>query len=585
MSKLKHAFNRLPLFFFASLFIAPHALSDPQERIFYENVDWAKNAPNKAYAEMSIDLSDFCSDSNPDCENQIRNPDESSMSDAQITDQSTTEYYNNEQAQAVQDGFNNNSAHIDPNDETYQFATLGIDNAYEISHGLSNQYADCDSGTQCNIDYIPKHCLQPTDTPVPCIKTPTFTASLSPVIYSCPSGWTRQGYNCKRTIQQCRYNSSNAITQSGGNSNCASNRTSYLWNGKYVTSNQGFTKGVLKSSSSWGACDGSNWSKSYEICGPVQETIKASLSCSGGYTLSGGNCVKNTLTWQTQCTLLKECKVISQTCVEGRATRTINGVPTTLNCWKYQVNHQCDRPNTCTSLATNCTTTSSTCSLMQNDVCIEQEFNMSCPERTCSATSLICGETSFCLDGDCFEEMATFDDSFDESASALSALAEAADGLGDPPVMFTGQGMQCTDKAFGFADCCKDSGWGTSPGLDECNEEEKALGQAKEQGITISLGSYCASSVLGVCTRKKKTYCVFDSKLARIIQEQGSQGQLGISLGTAQNPICGAITPEQLQEIDFEILDFSDFYDDMHNGTNIPSSQEIQDRLQSAYGD
>ncbi|MFA0108264.1 conjugal transfer protein TraN, partial [Vibrio splendidus] len=151
------------------------------------------------------------------------------------------------------------------------------------------------------------------------------------------------------------------------------------------------------------------------------------------------------------------------------------------------------------------------------------------------------------------------------SASALAALAEAADGLGDPPVIFTGQGMQCTDKAFGFADCCKDSGWGASLGLDECNEEEKALGQAKEQGITISLGSYCASSVLGVCTRKKKTYCVFDSKLARIIQEQGSQGQLGISLGTAQSPICGAITPEQLQEIDFEILDFSDFYDDMHD--------------------
>ncbi|MFA0108250.1 conjugal transfer protein TraN, partial [Vibrio splendidus] len=89
-----------------------------------------------------------------------------------------------------------------------------------------------------------------------------------------------------------------------------------------------------------------------------------------------------------------------------------------LDCWKYQLDHQCDRPDTCASLPTDCTTTSSACSLMQNGICIEQEFNMSCPEQTCSATNLICGETSFCLDGDCFEEMATFDDSFDESASA-----------------------------------------------------------------------------------------------------------------------------------------------------------------------
>jgi conjugal transfer mating pair stabilization protein TraN len=216
-------------------------------------------------------------------------------------------------------------------------------------------------------------------------------------------------------------------------------------------------------------------------------------------------------------------------------------------------------------------------------VCIEEKVNKSCPQRRCSATQLICGEESFCLDGDCFEAMATTSNRFNESTSALAALAEAADGLGDPPMIFTGKGMKCTDAALGFADCCKDGGWGTSIGVTQCNDEEKALGQAKEQGLTIALGSYCAEKVLGACIRKKKTYCVFDSKLARIIQEQGSKGQLGISLGTAKTPICGALTPEQLQNIDFERLDFSDFYDDMHRNTNLPSAKEIQERLQSAY--
>ena len=113
-----------------------------------------------------------------------------------------------------------------------------------------------------------------------------------------------------------------------------------------------------------------------------------------------------------------------------------------------------------------------------------------------SATQLTCGEESFCLDGDCFEAMETTSNRFNESTSALAALAEAADGIGDPPMIFAGQGLKCTDAAFGFADCCKDGGWGTSIGIAQCNDEEKALGQAKEQGITIALGSYCARKSL-----------------------------------------------------------------------------------------
>ncbi|CAH7351075.1 Type-F conjugative transfer system mating-pair stabilization protein TraN [Vibrio chagasii] len=552
-----------------------------QEQQYNNNVSWAQSAqqniPNKANGALTIE--DLCADAQ--CVNQVNNPPQKSLNDAAIESQKTSEYYSNDKAGAIQESFDKGRPDI-KNDPAFEFALLGQENAYDITHGISNEYVDCDSGTQCITEYIPKLCRKPTNSSVPCTKTPTFTASLSPVIYSCPSGWTRQGYNCKRTIKQCRYNGSNAVTQSGGNSNCSSNRTTYIWDGKYVTPNQGFTKGALKSSSSWGACKGSNWSKSYEICGPVQETIKASLSCSSGFTLSGGNCIKNSVTWQTQCTLLKECKVMSQTCIEGRATRTINGIPTTLNCWKYQVNHICDRPDTCASLPTNCTTTSSACSLMQNGVCIEQELKKSCPEQNCSATNLICGETSFCLDGDCYGEMPTQNSEFNESAAALAGLNAAGESLGNPPTMFTGKAMKCTDGVFGFADCCKDGGWGTDLGLAQCNEDEKALGQAKEKKLTISLGSYCASKVLGACTRKKKTYCVYDSKMARIIQEQGNKNQLGSNFGSAKNPICDPITPEQLQSINFEHIDFTDFYADMHADMDLPNTDEIKNRLESS---
>ncbi|MDN3628093.1 type-F conjugative transfer system mating-pair stabilization protein TraN [Vibrio lentus] len=573
------------LSFSTALFLSLDTLADSQENTFYDNVEWAKNAPNEAYnpSEMTLNLSDFCSDNNPGCESQIRQPDEAGMTDAQITNQSTLEFGSNEHAQAIQEGFDNNSATINPNDDTYRFATLGIDNAYEISHGQSNQYVDCDNATQCVIDNIAKQCHRPTHNPVPCEKVPVASVSLSEVLYRCPSGWTQQGEDCQRPLPQCRYNNKHYVSQTGGDGIFSSSRTTYLWGGKRVSPNQGYTLGELKQTYHVNWQGSERWDKRYEICRPTTQTKKATLSCSNGFTLSGGNCIKNTITWRTQCSLMNSCNVTNQQCIEGRATRTINGIPTTLDCWKYRVDHQCTRPNTCNALPADCTTTSTHCSLQQNGVCIEEKIKKYCPQRRCSATQLTCGEESFCLDGDCFEAMETTSNRFNENTSALAALAEAADGIGDPPMIFAGQGMKCTDAAFGFADCCKDGGWGTDLGVAQCNDEEKALGQAKEQGITIALGSYCSKKILGACTRKKKTYCVFDSKLARIIQEQGSKGQLGISLGTAKHPICGALTPEQLQDIDFERLDFSDFYDDMHSNTNLPSASEIQERLQSAY--
>ncbi|HHY0497236.1 type-F conjugative transfer system mating-pair stabilization protein TraN [Vibrio parahaemolyticus] len=574
------------LFFLAtSLLMSAQALSDPQERTFYDHVEWAKSAPQEGYDGMSIDLSDFCADDNPGCESQIRNPAEAGMSDAQITDKSTTEFYQNEQAKAIQDGFINNSHTIDPNDEVYQYATIGIDNAYEISHGISNQYMDCDSGTQCTVEDQLKTCKQSTLNEVPCYRTLVAELTVGQTHYRCPAGWTLKGTTCHGEEIQCRYDRNNYVKDENAFASCSGNyRTYYWWDGKRLSDVSRHSRGNLIWSGGGSYC--TSWStREYEICGPVPIEQPADLYCDTGYTLSGAQCVKNQFSWHSQCTLLGDCTKSDWFCTEGASVRTINGIPTFQPCWKYKDLYQCTlKDDNCDTLS-QCKEESRTCGLKLNGVCIQDTVSKICEKKNCITTNMQCGETSFCLDGDCFEEMPTTDDSFDESASALAALAEAADGIGDPPKIFTGKAMKCTDKAFGFADCCKDGGWGTGIGLDQCNEEEKALGQAKEQGVTISLGSYCASSFLGACTRKKKTYCVFDSKLARIIQQQGVKGQLGIGLGSAKNPICGAITPEQLQEIDFEQIDFSDFYSDMHSNADLPSANEIQDRLQSAYGD
>ncbi|GAB7225163.1 hypothetical protein VoSk93_43840 [Vibrio owensii] len=570
-----------------SWLLSAHAIASnltivEQEKQYQDNLGWAQSAQQgiTSKANGHLHIADYCDGA--ECVNQVNNPPQKGLNDSAINDQKTVEYYSNGTAGAMQENFDKGRPDV-KSDPTYQYALLGQESAYEITHSLSNTYVDCESGSQCVIDYTSSQCHRPTHNTVPCYKVPVASVITSEVIYRCPSGWTKQGDDCQRPLPQCRYNNHNYVRQTGGDGIMSSSGTTYFWDGKIVSPNQGYTLGDLEQTYNMNWQGSSSWGKRYEICRPTIKTKKATLSCSNGYTLSGGNCIKNNITWRKQCSLMNSCNVNSQQCIEGRATRTINGISTTLNCWKYQVNHDCPVPDTCSSLASDCDTTSSSCSLMQNGVCVEQELQKSCPEKNCSTTSLQCLDTTFCLDGDCYNDAPTQSQDFNESAAGLAALSEAAEGLGEPPLIFTGKGMQCTDKAFGFADCCKDSGWGTGLGLTECSEEEKALGQAKEQGITIALGEYCASKVLGICTRKKKGYCVYDSKLARIVQEQGVKGQLGISLGSAKYPSCKPITPERLQQINFEHIDFSDFYDDMHNNTNLPSSTEIQDRLQSAY--
>jgi len=78
-------------------------------------------------------------------------------------------------------------------------------------------------------------------------------------------------------------------------------------------------------------------------------------------------------------------------------------------------------------------------------------------------------------------------------------------------------------------------------------------------------------------------YCVFDGKLARIIQEQGRRDQLGVRFGSGDNPDCRGITVPELQSINFDLINFSDFYEDLMKNQRVPDTsaqvQQIKDRI------
>ncbi|HAL3014253.1 TPA: conjugal transfer protein TraN, partial [Escherichia coli] len=84
---------------------------------------------------------------------------------------------------------------------------------------------------------------------------------------------------------------------------------------------------------------------------------------------------------------------------------------------------------------------------------------------------------------------------------------------------------------------------------------------------------------------KKRSYCQFDSKLAQIVQQQGRNGQLRISFGRAKHPDCRGITVDELQKIQFDRLDFTNFYEDLMNNQKIPDSGVLTQKVKEQIAD
>lgn len=97
-----------------------------------------------------------------------------------------------------------------------------------------------------------------------------------------------------------------------------------------------------------------------------------------------------------------------------------------------------------------------------------------------------------------------------------------------------------------------------------CNEEEGKLAMKEGAGLCHSVGTYCSSCIriFGSCVsciEHTTGKCCFNSKLARIINEQG-RAQVGKGWGSGENPDCSGFTIAQIQSLDFSAMDLSEFY-------------------------
>lgn len=151
--------------------------------------------------------------------------------------------------------------------------------------------------------------------------------------------------------------------------------------------------------------------------------------------------------------------------------------------------------------------------------------------------------------------------------------------------IFNGKDNRCRsdDVFFGLAGggCCdKDK---VFLGLVACKEEEIKLAKLNKGDKCYEVGEYCSKKIKFIgCIQKKKTFCCFNSKLARIINEQG-RPQIGKEWGSSKEPDCKGFTPEEFSKLDFSEINMDEFFEDIQKkfNTNLINNQQnfIQNRI------
>lgn len=124
-----------------------------------------------------------------------------------------------------------------------------------------------------------------------------------------------------------------------------------------------------------------------------------------------------------------------------------------------------------------------------------------------------------------------------------------------------------------------------------CDEPEMELALKRGANLCHPVGSWCSNDTWLGCEESKTGYCCYNSKLSRIINEQG-KAQFGKGWNTPQNPDCSGFTLTELSSMDFSTFDFSEFYADIKqtaldqtaiSGVVGSHAQSISDTFETKY--
>jgi conjugal transfer mating pair stabilization protein TraN len=115
-----------------------------------------------------------------------------------------------------------------------------------------------------------------------------------------------------------------------------------------------------------------------------------------------------------------------------------------------------------------------------------------------------------------------------------------------------------------------------------CEQSEQLLAMHRDANLCVHVGSFCSARVpiLRTCIEQTESYCCFNSRLARIINEQ-SRGQIGKGWGSGESPNCSGFTTAEFERLDFSRIDMSEFIQEISSSVRLPSASSFGQNVQS----
>ncbi len=344
-----------------------------------------------------------------------------------------------------------------------------------------------------------------------------------------------------------------------------------------------------------------NQCKVVSDAGPVQAV------CQSGYVIQNGQCVKSTSS-STQ-----------YSCSQGTLSGTNCVWNTSENYCPIGVNQSCLNnnggascsPNKCIDVSVNKPVDEGNIdgSMLVNDgkksddgVCMDQLFIFSGRAQDCKLAGV---DTAF--KNCCKSEGKVFTD----SVGALGNISTAAStiskvyGAAQEAYTYYTVAMQATGDAAvassmaaqGFGDAMLVAFDPTSLAISvaiyfamqylmkACDQTSMETAMQAGSGYCHEVGTYCKKKIplLG-CVQKATSYCCFNSKLARIIHEQGRPQLKNFSgWGDSGSPQCRGFTPDEFAAINFAEIDLSEYVEDMVKKATDEIQKDVNQITQDFY--
>ncbi|RUQ96657.1 type-F conjugative transfer system mating-pair stabilization protein TraN [Legionella septentrionalis] len=461
----------------------------------------------------------------------------------------------------VVEQFGKNQFEINKNNKAIQQSKLIEEESYAITHGISNERIKCNEKSQnCEIKTHDEICYTSRRLPdEECIKTRKIAVNFEHIHQRADFSFVvHKKWEGIVTVNLV----TGAITNTAGGSvpnpvrlnhpceNMAATVHAIINNGKpaYWVSVVGLpscnNNGLVTLNIT------QKWKRAY----PVQ--IALTIDANSKSYVSEEH-------WENGCLALEGkgglCQIKKEWCTDANSTKVIDGLSVTRDCWKQNAVYSCSSAATdeCqVQKEKGCLQLSSQCAQLENNTCSLYKQIYSCQEKVCTP-NVECLREVFCRDGDCTQHISTQNDEFGKNIAPLAVVGEAGHEFSQTgSTLFAGHVTQCKIWSWDFIDCCSDKGWGKKLNLAHCRDEDKALGQAKLNYLVHYLGKFCSKKELGICVEHKRTYCVFNSKMARIIQEERLNQLNAGALGSPKHPTCGGLSVNELQAIDLSRVDF-----------------------------